>query len=213
MHPTPSSQRTRPALVALAASAFVTLPAHATVEAISDMQLVTQEVQGGGLCIKSVPVGAVYGIGGPPEMKAVFTPYRIPIIDTDLSVTSRNINATATTPAMAFNVVSGDFIEFPDFSVRVDVSALAAANGTTLSGRQSTVTAAKLALIGMTKNLARIGGGLFRLRVQFIGLPSQSGLAGTFLYPTTTSPYSGPSALLAAYNRELINVEGRCPSP
>jgi hypothetical protein len=53
--------------------------------------------------------------------------------------------------------------------------------------------------------------GLWRVKVKFVGLPSQSSLPGTKLYATTSSPYSAASALLAAYTKELVNREGSCP--
>ena len=96
------------------------------------------------------------------------------------------------------------------YSMELDVTALSAANGTSLARRSDTIHRAKLFLVAMAHNMALISGNRFQLRVAFVGLPSQLGLAGTRLNATTTYAYSAASALLASYKAQLIDVGSMC---
>lgn len=196
-------------------SLAATPSAFATVDAIFQHDLISTELQSDDYCYRKVPVWGVYGIQGPVEMKAVFTPYEVPFISYDLSTRKVNLNATATTPPLGFKVTGGDFINAPEFTVTVDTSALARARGNSKEGREWTVTHAKLALLGLTRNLASVsekslGKVIYKLFVRFEGLPSQDDLPGTKLPSTTQYPYTAGSPLLKAFEAELMGGGRRC---
>jgi hypothetical protein len=125
-----------------------------------------------------------------------------------------NIKLAATEPAMIPTYVS-DAIAADgtvDFTMRLDVRALATSNGPTTTGRRATVLAAKLFLLSMAENVSTLSSGRYRLRVEFVGLPSQTGLPGTVLSAKTIYAYSAASPILAALRKEILNVEKTCPS-
>src|SRR3712207_4250574 len=103
-----------------------------------------------------------------------------------------NINLAGTDPAMVPRYVSDSITPEGtwEYSMKLNVAALRIANGTTQAGRQATVDSAKYFLLAMADNMRRLSRADYRLRVQFDGLPSQSGLSGTPLYATTLRPYA-----------------------
>jgi hypothetical protein len=193
-----------------AALAF-TPSADATVETILDYTIVYHEPQSDDYCYRTMPMRAELGIPGASVMQAVYAPVQV-FNQNGIPSKYVNINLIATQPPMVPSYVS-DSID-PDgtmnYAMKVDVTALAKANGTSTSGRLATIRAAKLGLLSMAKSISRISGGKFRLRVTFVGLPSQTGLPGLTLPATTTSPYSAASPLLAAFEKEWINTGGSC---
>jgi hypothetical protein len=151
---------------------------------------------------------ARFGIPAASAMKGILKPVYVYKEPTDSFV---NVNVLSTTPAMVATytwdgMVNGVY----EYRMTLNVTALKTANGTTVAGRAATIRAAKLQLLAMARTMADLTGGLYRLRVTFVGLPSQAGLAGTFLYASTTSPYTASSALLAAYDNELVDLNGSC---
>jgi hypothetical protein len=198
---------------ALLATALTVVPAtsHATVDGMLDYTVIYEEIQTGDRCLMRLPMLASLGIPPASAMKAVFAPTKV-FNDRISSATYSNINLVATSPAMTATYLRDDFSgRTLTYAMTVNVSALAAANGSSTAGRQRTVTAAKLALLAMAYTLDDLSRGSYRLTVQFVGLPAQNGLAGTKLYATTTYPYTSGSTLLSAYGAELINVGGTCP--
>jgi hypothetical protein len=195
---------------ALTATMLAAGRASATVDAIVDHWIVTEEIQTGELCYRTVPVWGVFGIAPAVSMRATFS--EIPILRVNAGVPDDtvNINAVYTSPPMVASYVSDSYTEDGvwEYEMTVDVSGLAAANGRNPDGRAATVRAAKLGLLAMAKNMDALSGGRYRLRVTFQGLPSQEGLAGTTLPARTRSPYSAASPVLRALEAELIG--GHC---
>lgn len=195
------------ALVTLAAAA----PARATVDALLDYQVPYAHLQTDDVCFLHQTMWADIGIPAASLMRAVFAPNQI-FNESGLPTKYVSINLAATNPAMTATYVSDDFAGgIVTYEMKVDVTKLAAANGSTAGGRAATVKAAKLALLAMSRSMAPLGSSGWRLRVTFVGLPSQTDLAGTKLYATTQYAYGAGSPLLAAYEKELINVGGTCP--
>ena len=186
----------------LVATTLAALPAtsHATVDGMIDYTVIYQQLQTNDRCVMRMPMLATLGVPPASAMKAIFSPTRV---FNDMVATS--------TPMVATYVRDGYTGTTISYSMTVDVTALARANGTTTAGRQRTLTSAKLGLLAMAYTLDDMSQGDFRLTVRFVGLPSQTGLSGTRLYATTTYPYSSSSPLIQAYGHELINVEGTCP--
>ena len=198
---------------ALLAAALLAVPAasRATIDALLDYTIIYQQLQTSDRCAMRMPMLASIGIPPASAMKAVFAPTKV-FNDRLTSTTYSNINLAATSPAMVASYVSDGYSGSTlIYSMTVDVTALSVANGTTVTGRQKTVTAAKLALLAMAYTLDDMSEGNYRLTVRFVGLPSQWGLSGTKLYATTTYPYTSSSPLLSAYGDELINRDGTCP--
>jgi hypothetical protein len=196
------------ALVVLSVAA----PAGATVDALLDYQVPYQHLQTDDVCFLHQTMWAEIGIPPASLMRAVLAPNQI-FNETGLPTPYVNINLAATQPAMAAAYVSDSFAgNILTYEMSLDVTKLAAANGSTVAGRSATVKSAKLALLALSRSLAGLAGAAgWRLRVTFVGLPSQTGVSGTKLYATTQYAYGPGSPLLAAYEQELVNVGGSCP--
>lgn len=184
--------------------------AHATVDALLDYTIVYEEPQSGDFCYKKMPMWAMIGIPPASLMNGTFSPTQI-IHETGNGINYLNINEIATAPAMTAKYVNDAVNEnVYEYEMTIDVTNLARANGHTIPGRRNTIRAAKLALLAMAKNMHSLSHGMYRLRVTFIGLPNQAMLPGIALNATTQCPYSAGSSLLAAYEKELMNLEGSC---
>jgi hypothetical protein len=196
------------ALMVLAAAA----PARATVDALLDYQVPYQHLQTDDVCFLHQTMWAEIGIPPASLMRAVFAPNQI-FNETGLPTPYVNINLAATHPAMVASYVSDSYAgNVLTYEMSLDVTKLEAANGSTVAGRSATVKSAKLALLAVARSVAGLAGaGSWKLRVTFVGLPSQTGLTGTKLYATTQYAYGPGSPLLTAYEQELINVGGSCP--
>jgi hypothetical protein len=196
------------AIALLAVLVAVVGPAHATVDGYLTITTPYSHLETGDVCFMKSKMWAVFGIPAASAMQGILKPVYVYKQNTDSFV---NVNLAATTPAMVgtYNwdgMVNGVY----EYRMTLNVTALRTAKGTTVTGRTATIHAAKLALLSMARSLSDITDGRYRLRVTFVGLPSQSGLAGTYLYSSTTSPYTGGSPLLAAYEAELVNQNGSC---
>lgn len=195
---------------ALAAGA-VPLSATATVEALTAYNIVTEDVQSGDLCFLKIPAYAEYGIGGLPEallsVKPVFLPRQASAGPTEVQA-----NQIATWGGAAVDLVDLGFEEgdIQVYRFNIDLAPAHARNGASLSGRERTVSVAKLALLAINKNLHEIWPGKYKLFVTFQNLPSQTGLSGSALNATTAWPYTNGSPLIASYTAELINTQGFC---
>lgn len=199
------------ALTALATATLATLPAHATVEGYILYNVPYRSLQTDDVCFMRLPLLASFGIPQAALAQATLTPTQV-LQDFP---TPHYINNNLAAPAkpMVHTYVS-DAISATgvwEYSMKLDVRALATANGTTVAGRAATIKSAKLALLALARNMDDLSDGNYRLRVTFIGLPSQVGLSGSTLYASTRYPYTSTSSLLIAYERELIDVEGSCP--
>jgi hypothetical protein len=101
-----------------------------------------------------------------------------------------------------------------DYSVRLDFAALAAQNGSHLSGRQQTRDTAKLALIALIQTAELVHGpGKFRLWIHLDNLPEQNGLTGRVVYAGQSDwpgwPYTASSPLYQNYRKEMISSSCR----
>jgi hypothetical protein len=118
-----------------------------------------------------------------------------------------NLNAISAGAAIGHTYVNDAITQsgVVEYEVELDLTALAAANGSDKAGRKKTVTQAKLAMLALAKNLKEESAtGLYRLRVTFTGLPSQSDLDGEPVYASSAWAYTGASPVLAAYEKELV---------
>ncbi len=185
--------------------------ANATIEGFIDYTIPYYHPQSGDICLKSVPMLAEFGIPQTSLMRGTLAETRV----FAEAPTPRyvNINLAGTTPAMVGTYVADSITPAGEYTytMKLDVTALSKSNGTSTTGRAATIHAAKLFLIAMADNMKSLSDGKqWYLRVEFIGLPSQTGLSGTHLHARTTCAYSPLSPLLAAYRKELINVGGSC---
>lgn len=188
----------------------VPMSAQATVEGFIDYTVPYYHPQTGDICLRSVPMLAEFGVPQHSLMRGTLAPTKV----FAEAPTPRhiNINLVATEPAMVGSYV-GDWVNEKGeyaYSMKLDVTALAESNGTSVTGRAATILAAKLFLIAMSQNMQSLSPSQWWLRVEFIGLPSQAGLPGTKLHAKTHWAYGPLSPLLAAYREELINLEGSC---
>lgn len=183
------------------------LGARATVDAFIPYFVPVQHLQTDDVCLERQTMWAELGIPPASQMEAIAAAtlvYRQGGEHVDVNMLSQ---WGGLVPSYVSDHYVGDVL---NYEMTLDVSALAARLGTSLSGRQQTVRAAKLYLLAMAKSLAEIAPAGYRLTARFTGLPSQAGLNGTRLYAQTSWPYSAGSSLLAAYEHELVNVEGGC---
>lgn len=203
-------KRTALKLVTLAIAAVLPMSAQATVEGFILYNVPYKSVQTDDICWMRLPMLAQFGIPQAAIIQASLAPTSI-LKDFP---TRRYININLASPTRPLvhtyildNITATNVWEY---TMKLDVTALAAANGFALGGRVATLRTAKLALLAIARNMDDLSDGNFRLRVTFTGLPSQVGVAGTRLNATTGFPYTSTSALLIAYDRELIDVEGGC---
>lgn len=192
---------------------------HATVDGILLANIIYQEPQDENVyCYSRVPVWGEIGI--PPAIVAqaslapsyAYLAVSSPSGWTEAQVIDNrhyiNLNAIARGAAIGHTYVNDAITGsgVVEYEVELDLSALSAFNGATKEGRQKTVTQAKLAMLALAKNLKDLSSvGLYRLRVSFKGLPSQSDLDGTPVYASSAWAYTGGSPVLAAYEKELIS--------
>lgn len=199
-------------LSALVSSMAVAVPAQATVEGYILYNVPYQHLQTDDICFMRLPLYTSFGIPTASMAAASLTPTAI--LKDFPTKSYVNVNLAAPAKLMVHTYVSDAVTSSNvwEYTMKLDVTALAAANGTTATGRKATIKAAKLALLAISRNMDDISDGNYRLKVTFTGLPSQVGLVGTKLNASTIYPYTSTSALLIAYDRELINTEGSCPT-
>lgn len=196
----------------LAVALLVAVPAHASVDAWFDVAVPMQHPQGDDACLRKHTMIASFGVPMASVMENLITPQLAWMQASGEHVDVNEITEGAAAPLVA-RYVSDSFNEANgvwSYSMELDVTALSAANGTSLTGRKDTIRRAKLFLVALSENLRTLSANRFLLRVKFVGLPSQTGIAGTKLNATTSSPYSGPSALLTQYKAQMINAENMC---
>lgn len=196
------------AFFALASTAFAT-PTQATVEAYVLYNVPYRSIQTDDICFMRLPLLGSFGIPQASLAQASLLPTNI---RRDYPAGFFNNNLAAPSKLMVHTYVSDNITSTGvwEYSMKLDVRALSAANGSSVAGRKATIQTAKLALLAIARNMDDLSNGNYRLTVQFIGLPSQTSLPGTVLNATTRYPYTSTSPLLIAYDRELIDVEGTC---
>jgi len=200
------------ALTALVSTMAVALPAQATVEGYVLYNVPYQHPQTDDVCFMRMPLYASFGIPTASMANATLSPTAI--LKDFPTKTYFNNNLAAPTKLMVPTYVSDAVTATGvwEYTMKLSVTALATANGTTTAGRSATIKSAKLALLAIARNMDDISDGNYRLKVTFVGLPVQNGVPGTKLNATTAFPYTSTSPLLVAYDRELIDVEGSCPA-
>lgn len=206
------SARSLLALLALSAPLAATAPAQATVEGFILYNVPYKSVQTDDICWMRLPMLAEFGIPQAALTDASLAPTAI--LKNFPTRQHINVNLAAPAKALVHTYVSDAVTATGvwEYTMKLNVSSLSLANGTSLAGRSATIKTAKLALLAIARNMEDLSGGLYRLRVTFVGLPSQTGVPGTRLYATTSQPYTASSSLLIAYENELIDVEGSCSS-
>lgn len=199
-------------ITALATLCLTTLPAQATVEGYITYNVPYRHLQTDDICWMRLPLWSSFGIPAANVTQASLAPTQI--LKDFPTRQYVNVNLAAPAKAMVHTYVSDATTASGvlEYTMKLDVSALSTANGTTASGRAATIRSAKLALLAIARNLDDLSDGNYRLRVTFVGLPSQTGLVGTKLNATTAYPYTATSPLLIAYESELIDVGGSCPA-
>lgn len=198
--------------VVLLSSVVTALPARATVEAWLDVTVPMRHPQGSDVCLRPHAMIGSFGVPMISVMESLITPQLMWNQATGQHEDVNQITKNAAAPIVA-RYVSDSFNETTrvwSYSMELDVRALAAARGSSLVGRADVIRRAKLFLVAAADTMGRLSANRYQLRVRFVGLPDQTGLPGTRLYPTTTSAYSAASSLLARYRAELINVESMC---
>jgi hypothetical protein len=196
----------------LLSSVVVAMPARATVEAWLDVTVPMRHPQGSDVCLRPHAMIGSFGVPMVSVMESLITPQLMWNQSTGEHEDVNQITKNAAAPIVARYVIDGfnETTRVWSYSMDLDVRALAAARGSSLAGRADTIRRAKLFLVAAADTLGRLSNNRFQLRVRFIGLPDQTGVAGTRLYATTTSAYSAASTLLQRYRAELINVESMC---
>jgi hypothetical protein len=206
------------------AALFAPRGAEATVDALLETNIVYRHPQVEKYCYLQVPVSAELGIPAVALIQGSLAPsfaprfasprppeWELPNIVTVGGQEYESINALAHGAALAFTYAQDSFANSGTLELRgeLDVSAVAAENGTSVAGRQATIDKAKLALLVIAKDLKdsnAYAGGKYRLYLSFKGLPSQEGLQGSRVYEKTSAPYSGGSPVLLGYEKELIDA-------
>ncbi len=199
-------------LATLAIAAMLPMSAQATVEGFILYNIPYKSLQTDDICWMRLPMLAQFGIPQAAIIQASLAPTSIL---KDFPTRSYvNINLASPSRPLVHTYVSDNVTASGvwEYTMKLDVTKLAAANGYALGGRVATIRTAKLALLALARNMDDISDGNFRLRVTFTGLPSQVGVSGTKLNATTAYAYTSTSPLLIAYERELIDVEGSCPA-
>jgi hypothetical protein len=196
----------------LLSSVVVAMPARATVEAWLDVTVPMRHPQGSDVCLRPHAMIGSFGVPMVSVMESLITPQLMWNQSTGEHEDVNQITKNAAAPIVARYVIDGfnETTRVWSYSMDLDVRALAAARGSSLAGRADTIRRAKLFLVAAADTMGRLSNNRFQLRVRFIGLPDQTGVAGTRLYATTTSAYSAASTLLQRYRAELINVESMC---
>ena len=199
-------------LSALVSTMAVAVPARATVDGYILYNVPYKSLQTDDVCFMRLPLYTSFGIPTASMAQASLTPTAI--LKDFPTPSYVNVNLAAPTKLMVHTYVSDAVTTANvwEYTMKLNVSALSTANGSTTAGRTATIKAAKLALLAISRNMDDISGGNYRLKVTFVGLPSQNGVVGTKLNASTVYPYTSTSPLLIAYDRELIDVEGSCPA-
>jgi hypothetical protein len=187
------------------------LPAAATVDVLMDINVPYSELQSGDVCFMKTKMWAVIGIPPGSAMNGTFRPVYVFQEQNSAAFPYVNINLLATNPKVGVTYVSDRWVGSTlEYKMKVDLTALAQKNGPTLEGRTRTVTVGKLAVLAMARNLSQMSRGNYKLWIDFIGIPSQTGIPGTRLYATTSYPYGDKSPLVLNYTRELLNRSNSC---
>jgi hypothetical protein len=200
------------ALTVVLSGASLAIPARATVEAWLDVTVPMRHPQGSDVCLRRHAMIGSFGVPMISVMESLITPQLMWNQATGQHEDVNQITKNAAAPIVA-RYVTDSFNEATkvwSYTMELDVTRLAAARGSSLVGRADTVRRAKLFLVAAADTMGRLSANRFQLRLRFVGLPDQTGLTGTRLHGTTTSPYSAVSTLLARYRTELINAESMC---
>jgi len=209
-----------PAAIALTTCLAAATGAHATVDGVFSANIIYQDPEEEGYCYAKVPVYGEVGIPSAILAEASLSPsYALLSVSMPESWTERkvidgrsyiDVNAISRGAGIKHNYIFDNITSGPngdvlEYEAELDVTDLAAENGTDIDGRRKTITQAKLALLALAKNLKESSpSGLYRLDLSFKGLPDQSGLGSQPVYASSIWPYTGASPVVAAYENELI---------
>src|SRR5688500_7599396 len=150
-------------------SLVFSLPSRASIDAWLDLSMPMQHPQGDDACLRKHTMIASFGVPMASVMEGLITPHlawnQAAGEHVDLNEITRGAaaNLVARYVSDGFNEVTGVW----SYSMELDVTALAQANGTTLAGRSDTVRRAKLFLVAAAENMARFSANRFQLRVRF----------------------------------------------
>lgn len=194
-------------------SIFAMLPlvisaqALATVDALFTQNVIAQGIQSRQLCFVKVPMIGEFGIPEATMARMVFEPIYIAKISSSRPTQSVNINEITKQGRMTYSFDFNQPVEagLTQLSMTVNLTALTSANGLSVDGRTMTIKTAKLVLLSLNKNLNELSRGKYKLKLNFIGLPDQTAIAGERVYAQTRYAYSASSPLIAAYTSELIS--------
>ena len=168
-----------------------------------------QKVQSGYICLNKQIMSATFGIPLSSMLKGVLAPTKTLHQSFAVPDSYQNINLLAmNNTRIVDNLISDSGSTVYNYSFTLNLAQLNAFNGSSLSGRQKTKNTAKLAVISVIKTAILIhGAGRFRVRIQFLNMPSQSGTTGSTLIsqPPSTYPYVSSSTVYLNYLNEMIH--------
>lgn len=200
----------RALFVALALSSFS--QAFATVDVFMKYSTIRESFHTSSKCFFDTHMWAEIGIPTDTVASALLDPTYVLRKPIGFAPRAMNINVLSTSSAKA-NYLFDNYNEETQVThagFELDLRQLATENGNSRAGRQKTIDFAKLYLLAFNRSLSLLMPDKYKLSVSIIGLPSQVGLNGTTVYPTTHQPYTQGSPLLKAYEKEVINTDGGC---
>ena len=191
------------------------IPAQATVSEYSEFVIPYQLTQSEFICLSRQVMEAEFGIPLGSVVEGVFTETKTLHQNLSGDNSFRNINLLAKEATIFWTLNFDRYepdTEVYDYSFTLDLDNFNTLYGNTLTGRQSTVNVAKLAIISIIKSAELIHGkNKFRIWITLDNLPSQQGLSGLAVQqgePDWPSwPFTSDSSLYLGYLEEMINSD------
>lgn len=185
---------------------------QATVSALAEVAIPVKGIQTNDICLQKQQMIAEYGIPLLSNLEGVFAPNRVLLQVLGGTSFYVNTNLLADGGKITFDYNSDSFEgDVWSYDIDLNFTSLTTAAGTSLTNRKNVIDTVKLALIAVNETaILTHGTENFRLKLNLVGLPSQTGLSGSRVFPSTRFPYTSSSPLIASYKSELIG--GSCPS-
>ena len=197
----------------LALSFLTSYSAKATVSALSDVVIPYKTIQSDEICLMKQKMIAEFGIPLGSLMEGILEENQVRQQILGGGSFFTNINLLAEGTKISSTYISDNYTadEIWEYEFALDFAAVAALNGPSVAGRQKTIDRAKLAVISIL-NTAELtfGARKFRITLNLNNLPSQAGLTGNTVFPTTSFHYTSSSPVLAGYEAELLSAS--CPA-
>ncbi len=186
--------------------------AQATVSEYTEFFIPYERAQNEEICLSRQIMDAEFGIPLASMMTGIFAPTKTLQQRSSTANAWTNINLLAQGAGIPWKLNFDRYIQASsiyDYSFTLDMGPLAAENGSSVSGRQKTRNAAKLAIIAVIKTAELMHGpGKFRVWLRFDHLPTQSGLRSVAVYAGGADwpswPYTSSSPLVRTYLTEML---------